>query len=193
MSVVGFFSKCLADCHTSLVSTTEGLTVAELSWQPKAGCNSIGFLVWHHARVLDNWFYNRIQKKPQLWQQGWAERCGRSPSSPTDIGWRFTAEQVDDFRVPKISVLLQYVEAVHAGVDGYLEGKDDSILESVTFLVAGGSAVSLVTLFEQLVWELNQHGGQMAYLRGIQRGIEEKFIRGPALDAITSIDSLGAD
>ena len=193
MSVVGFFSKCLADCHTSLVSTTEDLTAAELSWQPKPGCNSIGFLVWHHARVLDNWFYNRIQNVPQLWQQGWAERCGCSPADPADIGWRFTAEQVDAFRVPKISLLLQYVEAVHAGVDAYLEGKDDSELESVSFSVAGGSIVRLVTLLQQLVWELNQHGGQMAYLRGIQRGIEERFIRGPALDAVTSIDSPGAD
>ena len=39
------------------------------------------------------------------------------------------------------------------------------------------------TLLEQLVWELNQHGGPLAYLRGMQRRLEVRFFRCPALEA----------
>ena len=36
-----------------------------------------------------------------------------------------------------------------------------------------GGRFTLASLYQQLIWEMNQHGGQMAYLRGLQRGIED--------------------
>jgi hypothetical protein len=38
-------------------------------------------------------------------------------------------------------------------------------------------------MFQQLIWEFNQHGGQIAYLRGMQRGIEDPAYSGGALEA----------
>ncbi len=40
------------------------------------------------------------------------------------------------------------------------------------------------TLFQQLLWELNQHGGQIGYLRGMQRGIEDASYTGGLFESI---------
>lgn len=37
----------------SLESALDGLSQADLDHQPKADCNSIGWIVWHLARVQD--------------------------------------------------------------------------------------------------------------------------------------------
>ena len=50
-----------------------------------------------------------------------------------------------------------------------------------------GGHLTLAALYQQLIWELNQHGGQAAYLRGMQRGIEDPMdigtVWGAARDA----------
>lgn len=182
MGVIEFFTKCLNDTNQSLVRSVQGLSSQELSWQPRPECNSIGFLVWHCARVLDNWFRSRIKGEPQLWEEGWAEKLGRAPAIASDTGYAFTVEQLQSFQVPDTVALLAYVEAVHANTVTYLEGVDDTALETVTVQMRGGGTISLATLLEQLLWELNQHGGQIAYLKGMQQGLDTSF-RGPALEA----------
>ena len=182
MGVIEFFTKCLDDANQSLVRSVQGLSTQELSWQPQPDCNSIGFLVWHCARVLDNWFQSRIKGVPQLWEEGWAEKLQRAPADASDIGFQFTAELLQSFQVPDTSALLAYVEAVHASTVTYLKGVDDTALENVTVGLRGSGTMPLVTLLEQLVWELNQHGGQIAYLKGMQQGLDPSF-RGPALEA----------
>jgi len=39
-------------------------------------------------------------------------------------------------------------------------------------------------MFQQVIWEFNQHGGQMAYLRGMLRGIEDSRYTGGVLPEI---------
>ena len=182
MSVVDFFRRCLNVNYESLVRSVDGLSPAELAWQPKPGCMSVAFLVWHYARVLDFWFQTGIRHVPQLWEESWAERFGRSPADPRDIGFGLTPEQVDAFRVPDVSELLGYAEASRDAALGYLGGVGDADLAAVQATSRRGT-ITLGTLCEQLVWELNQHGGQIAYLRGMQKGIEDRFYSGPALEA----------
>ena len=61
------------------------------------------------------WFQTHFRQVPELWEQGWAEKFNRAPANPMDIGFRFTVEQVQEFKVPHISVLLGYAEAADAG------------------------------------------------------------------------------
>jgi hypothetical protein len=42
----------------------------------------------------------------------------------------------------------------------------------VTVASPFGGWLTLASVYQQLIWEVNQHGGQIAYLRGMQRGIE---------------------
>jgi hypothetical protein len=79
MAVVEFIQRCLDQNHRSLVRCLDGLTTDELTWRPNAQCMSIGFIAWHCGRVMDMWIQGRINGVPQLWEQGWTDKMGRSP------------------------------------------------------------------------------------------------------------------
>ncbi len=170
MRVIEFFMRCLEDNYQSLLKSVDGLTQEELSWQPQPHCNSIGFLVWHYGRALDLWFHTHFRQVPQLWEQGWGEKFDRAPADPRDHGFGFTVEQVQDFKVPQVSVLLGYAEAAYQTALSYLDDVGDQDPDTVK--VQRGTR-TLTTALEHLVWELNQHGGQIAYIRGMKRGVED--------------------
>tara|TARA_B100000315_G_scaffold200144_1_gene192227 strand:- start:1369 stop:1824 length:456 start_codon:yes stop_codon:yes gene_type:complete len=144
---------------------------------------SIGFLVWHYARTLDRWVHSRALEAPQLWEQGWASQFERLPLDPNDTGYGFTAEQLEEFDAPPVPVLLAYAEMARNKAIEFLEGLDDYALENVTISNPRGGRITLATMFQQLIWEFNQHGGQIAYLRGMQRGIEDSAYSGGVLEA----------
>ena len=182
MSTLEFFTKCLEHSYAAVTRSVEGLTPEELSWRPKADCMSIGFIVWHYGRVLDLW-PSRIDGVPQVWEQGWAEKFDRAPADPKDAGFGFTPEQLDAFVVPSESVLVGYAYATCSRLKQWLETQSEDAVDELSVPIRKGNAMSLSTLFQQLAWELNQHGGQIAYLRGMQRGIEDRMFSGPALEA----------
>ena len=62
----------------------------------------------------------------------------------------------------------------------FLQGLNDDTLDK-TVIMARGGEINLSTLFQQVIWEFNQHGGQMAYLRGKQRGLEDTTYTGGVL------------
>ncbi len=172
MTLVEFFRRCFDQNHKSVVRSVNGLTPQELSWRPDPQCMSVGFIVWHCGRVLDTWFQTRVRGVPQLWEEGWDSKFNR-PNVPGG-GFSFTADQLEAFQVPDVSALMGYAEAAKAKAMEYLQGLDDEALERVMVPNPAGDPITLATLFQQLVWELNQHGGQIAYLRGMQRGIEDR-------------------
>ncbi len=179
MTLVEFFRRCLDQNYKSVVRSVNGLTPQELSWRPDPQCMSIGFIVWHYSRVLDVWFQAQVRGVPQLWEEGWDSKFDRL--NVPGGGFSFTAEQLEAFRVPDVSALMGYAEAAKAKAMECLQGLDDEDLEGVMVPQRFGDPITLATLFQQLVWELNQHGGQIAYLRGMQRGIEDRFYTGGVL------------
>ncbi len=187
MALKEFIEKCLDQQYAALVKAVEGLSAQELSWRPDAQCMSIGFIVWHSARAQDLMVQTVAKGAPQLWEGEWAERCGRSPADPMDLGFGFMAEQLEAFQVPPVPVLRGYIDATRANALEHLRGLDDATLEGVRVASPLGGQVSLASVYQQMVWELNQHGGQIAYLRGIQRGIEDPMdigtVWGAARDA----------
>ena len=177
MGLGTFLLNCFDQNHRSTLRSLDGLTQEELAWQPNDQCNSIGFLVWHVGRVLDFWIHTIVQSKPQLWEQGWADRFGRE-ANPRDIGYSFTPERVAGVSLPESQVLVEYLTATHDKVAELLKGLNDDALANTQVSNPSGGQMSLTTLFQQLVWEMNQHGGQIAYLRGIQRGLEDRYYTG---------------
>lgn len=55
--------------------------------------------------------------------------------------------------------------------NAYLETLDDEQLEQVTIPHRSGDLITRATMFAMLIFEVNQHGGQAAYLRGTQQGL----------------------
>ncbi len=187
MALKDFIEGCLDQQHAALLQALEGLNAEELSWRPDPRCMSIGFVVWHVARVQDFLIQTVAKSAPQLWEGEWADRLNRSPGDPQDMGFGFMDEQLEAFQVPPVSVLLGYLEVTRANILEHLRGLDDASLEEVKVASPMGGQLTLASLYQQTIWELNQHGGQIGYLRGMQRGIEDPMdigtVWGAARDA----------
>jgi len=183
MALKDFIEGCLDQQHAALLQAVEGLNAEELSWRPDPRCMSIGFVVWHVARVQDFLIQTVAKSAPQLWEGEWADRLGRSPGDPQDMGFGFMDEQLEAFQVPPVSVLLGYLEVTRANILEHLRGLDDTSLEEVKVASPMGGQLTLASLYQQMIWELNQHGGQIGYLRGMQRGIEDPMDIGTVFGA----------
>ena len=184
MALREFIQRCLDQHYESMVRSVEGLTPRELSWRPDLQSMSIGFLVWHYGRTLDRWIHTRVLEILQLWEQGWASRFDQLPPDPDNTGYGHTSEQLERFQVPSVEVLLSYATAAKNKTIEFLDSVDDEILEQVTLVNPRGGRIPLVLMFQQLLWEVNQHGGQIAYLRGLQRGIEDRTYTGGILESV---------
>lgn len=183
MALKEFIQSCLDQNHKSLLRYVEGLTPAELSWCPDPQCMSIGFLLWHSARAQDFLIQSLAKGTAQIWEEGWAERFNRAPANPRDVGFGFTVEQVQAFQVPAMSVLLGYVDATQAHALEHLREVEDEALVGTKVNSPMGGQLSLASVYQQFIWEMNQHGGQIAYLRGMQRGIEDSTFAGGVFEA----------
>ena len=182
MTLVEFIQNCLDQNYRSLVRCLDGLTPEELAFRPNPQCMSIGFIAWHYDRILDMWM-SRCTAAPQLWEEGWADKMGRAPAQPGDNGLMFTEKELGEFNVPPLSMLVEYAGAAKESAMRFLKDLDDDALDK-TFIMARGGEINLTTMFQQVIWEFNQHGGQMAYLRGMLRGIEDRTYTGGVLPEI---------
>ena len=179
MAIVEFIQRCLDQNYNSLVYYLEDLTAEELSWRPNPHCMSIGFIAWHYGRVMDFWIQQICKGVPQLWEEGWADKMGRSPADPRDAGARLDEEQLGQFQVPSLSLLLDYAKEANNKGNEYLGSLNDEMLKNE--VNTGRGEISLSTMFQQIIWEFNQHGGQMAYLKGMQRGMQDNNYTGGVL------------
>jgi len=142
-----------------------------LIWRAGPEANTIGWTLWHMLRVEDMWLQFFIQRQPELWErEGWHEKFGL----PTrDNGFGHSPEQVANFPALDLANLLRYGAAVRSGTLDYLGG-----LAPEDFDVAPRQQrpeLTVGVLFRQVVGELYQHLGQIAYLKGLQRGFADAF------------------
>jgi DinB superfamily len=180
MELKTFLEQTLDECKRRLYRTLQGLTPAELAWRPGPEANSISFMVWHVARVEDRWLHRFAQDITEVWQRdGWYQRCGL-PEHDTGVG--YTAAQVASFPHPDLKDLQGYFDVVRQETLTYLRGMDASALDvhpqRIPFPeVSGGRPLpddfTIGRMFRQLIGEENQHLGQIAYLRGLQRGLDQ--------------------
>ena len=68
----------------------DGLSTEDLTAQPVKGCNTIGWLIWHVARVTDAQLA-QLDGAAQLWDEKWAARFDTSPD-PMNHGYGHTPE-----------------------------------------------------------------------------------------------------
>jgi len=172
METSGFILDTFEYMQQAVSTAVDGLNSDELTWCPGPGTNSIGFILWHQLRCEDIYVQNIIQGRPQVWvSDKWYEKLNL-PESPQDVGYGYTAEQVAAFHVPELKDLLGYAEATRARTVEYLRattpGKLDEVIQT-TFL----GELTIGQIFATLLCEITQHIGQIAYLRGLQRGLNK--------------------
>ena len=186
MQLSEFVAGCLEQHFNAMVRSVNGLSEAEMAWMPTPECSSIGFLVWHYGRTLDRWVHARLQNVPQLWEQGWAERLGQEVDDPNDTGYGYGPEQLVAFQVPDAAVLLDYASATLEEARRFLSSTGDANFGSIEVVNPRGGSMTMANMCQQLIWEFNQHGGQIAYLRGMQRGIEDPGYSGGLLEGLAA-------
>jgi hypothetical protein len=155
----------LRQTRSYLNRSLEGLTQEDIAWKPAEHCNSIAFIMWHATRVEDYFFTRVLQRKTELYEaDGWMEKLG----TPPDSGYGYTAEQLQNWPVPKLEDLQGYADAVRQSTMTYLE---QLAPEKMPELVrpdrppdtVGGMLIRIST-------EIALHMGQIDYLSGLRKG-----------------------
>ena len=152
----------------------DGLTQEELSAQPKPECNSIGWIAWHMARVEDWWVHSVLDDRSQVWQQGWARRMGM-PDETRSTGAGMTPEGLSEFKTPTNEELTGYIQAVRKDTDEFIEGITAEQIDR-GFETVFGRTMTMGEIFSHLFCEMNQHAGQISYVRGYLRGYQERRV-----------------
>ena len=146
-------------------AVVEGLDSDELSWRPDKEANSIGWLLWHLARVEDSHLAD-LDGSDQIWtQDGWAQRF-EFPYDESDIGFAQDSAAVGQFFVADPTLLIAYHEAVHARTQEIVSQLTDKDHERII----DDSYDPPVTVGARLVSVINdttQHIGQASYVRGL--------------------------
>ena len=190
MQLKVFIEGCFEQQYNSMLRAIEGLTPAEMSWTPNNQCSSIAFLIWHYGRTLDRWLHTRLKGDEQVWEcSNWAERLGRVPAKGDDTGYGFTVEDLQSFSMPNTDVLLEYVATIRQESIDYFASLSETDFDSFEVTNPRGGTIPLAVMCQQLIWEFNQHGGQISYMRGEQRGLEDTGYSGGLLEAHASNDS----
>ena len=185
MQLKHFVQGCFEQHYNAMMRTVDGLSPAEMAWTPNDQCSSIAFLVWHYGRTLDRWLHTRIKGDAQVWEGGgWAEKLGRAPAVESDTGYGFTPDQLKTFKAPSTGPLLEYVALVRQESIDYFEPLSEADFDTITVANPRGGTMPLAVMCQQLIWEFNQHGGAMAYLRGEQRGLEDPGYSGGRLESL---------
>ena len=153
--------------HEYLMDALDGLTSDEIIWKPGPGANSIGWILWHMIRVEDMWFQFFIQHQPEIWEKdNWNEKFGL----PTrDNGFGHTPEQVNNFPIYDLTEMLAYGAAVRAATLSYLKSMTADQLDVVPR--EARPEMSVGRIFRQVIGEIYQHQGHIAYLKGLLRPI----------------------
>ncbi len=142
-----------------------GLDAADLVRQPGPEANTIGWLVWHVARVQDH-HVSELLVADQLWVTGdWAARVGLAPD-PENHGYGHDQEQMRAVRPDGGDVLLGYLDAVQRRTTAMLERVTaDDLAEIVDR--RWDPPVTLGVRLVSIADDSLQHLGQAGYVRGL--------------------------
>ena len=170
MEIQHYIGIELSSSKMAMGRVLEGLTRAEVVWQPASGCNSIGLILFHMARSEDSFMQGILQKRTLIWEsEKWYEKLGLSKE---EEGGHYTVDQVNAFKVPELATILEYYDAVRAKTKEKLRAMPvEAFDEEVTFLNFGKMSVG--ALFSVLLSHTSQHIGEISYLRGMQRGMDK--------------------
>ena len=158
----------MAEYMEYLELALEDLTPEERRFQPTPESNHIDFIVWHMARVEDTLFNKAILRRADLWErEEWGERLGIEEEGN---GYRFSAEQAIGLPDFPIDGLMDYYRSVRGEIIEYIDSLSEVDLDALPNPRRPEYPVG--DTLKHIVVEEAQHVGQIAYIRGMQRGFE---------------------
>ena len=160
--------RSLEQSQEYMTGALDGLTPEEVAWSPGAECNSIGFILWHVIRVEDFFVNTMFQHENEIYEaEGWRDKMG-TPAEGT--GARYTVEQLQSWPVPKLADLLAYAKSVRSKTLAFIKSVTPEKLAE-TVIRPNRPPETVDQRLGHITTEIAMHTGQIAYLRGIQRGL----------------------
>jgi hypothetical protein len=148
-------------------AAVEGLSEDQLATRPGPDANSIGWLVWHLARVQDDHVAD-VAGTEQVWTaQDFVSRFDL-PFDSSAIGFGMSSEEVGHVRV-SAELVTEYLQAVHDATTSYVAGLAPDDLDGIVD-ERWDPPVSLGVRLVSVVSDDLQHAGQAAYVRGLLTG-----------------------
>lgn len=170
MEIQRYIGTELSSSKVLLGQALQGLSREEAAWRPASGCNSIGLILFHMARTEDSLIQGLLQKTELIWDaEKWHDQLGMARE---EAGSHYTVDQVNAFKVPDLSKLLAYYEAVRAKTKEKLRSMPvEAFDEKITFPHVGEMTIG--AFFAFMISHTAEHIGQISYLRGLQRGMDK--------------------
>jgi uncharacterized damage-inducible protein DinB len=168
MKVADFIEKSLDENKGYLEQAIEGLSKDELAWRVKPHSNSIIFLMWHLARVEDLWINRILLAGKEIYETGgWFKKFG-TPAG--DSGFGYDIKKLDAWPVPRLDLVQSYAAEVRRTTLEYLKTLNEKKLDEPKDL--GWRKGTVGSALSHLVSEVGEHTGQIGYIHGIIKGIE---------------------
>ena len=169
METKEFIHLTLESLQRNLDAVLDGLTPAEVVWQPAVSLNPIGLILFHTGRSEDFFIQELVRGQPQVWSRDkWYQRF-RLPEE--ERGRHYKAEQVNAFASPDLGELRDYFAAVRAATLDCLKSLTPADFERKVTTPRGENTVS--GFFSNIINHGAQHTGEISYLRGLQRGLNK--------------------
>jgi uncharacterized damage-inducible protein DinB len=170
------FNDLLTDAftrvHDSVGAAVDGLTIAQATYRPDPGANSVAWLVWHLTRVQDG-HVSELAGRDQEWVTGgWSGRFGTAPD-PSNTGYGHTSQQVAEVVPDAVETLTRYHQAVYARTEEYLRDLDASDLDRIIDR-SYEPPVSVGVRLVSVVNDNMQHAGQAGYVRGMVERVSQR-------------------
>lgn len=160
--------RSLEQSQEYLTKALDGLTQEEATWSPGPECNNIAFILWHVTRWEDFPVNRIIQGQPQLYEtEGWREKLG---TPPKETGYQYTVEQLQAWPVPDLNVLRGYANSVREKTLAFLRSMPAEKISEAARPDRSPDTIGAILI--GVATEIAMHVGQIAYLRGIQRGLD---------------------
>lgn len=159
--------RSLEESNGYLTRALNGLTQEEATWSPSPECNSIAFILWHMTRVED-FFVNRvIRREKELYEtKKWQEKLGTPVKA-----YGYTVEELRAWPAPKLEILREYANSVRESTLAFLNSISPERLSEVPR--PDRSPDSIGVTLGHVTTEIALHVGQIAYLRGVKRGLDK--------------------
>jgi hypothetical protein len=142
----------------------DGASLEELLAQPTPDANSIAWLVWHSARVLDD-HVSDVMGTDQLWSEGiWPSRFGL-PADTANTGYGHTPADLLRVRPASPADLTGYFDEIQQRCAAWIARQSDGDLDRVVD-TRWDPPVTLGVRLVSVADDCLQHLGQAAYVRG---------------------------
>jgi uncharacterized damage-inducible protein DinB len=146
----------------------KNLTADELAWSPQPHSNTIAFLMWHLARVEDLWINRLLKSGKELYEtEGWYQKFG---TEVQDSGAFFDIAKLKAWPVPSLKLQKEYAAVVRKSTLAYLKTVTEKQLDEPRDF--GWMKGTTGWALSHLVSEVGEHSGQIGYIKGIIKGIE---------------------